>query len=148
MFNSSATTPSKPDSSAIATLVAVVVKVGAHGRWVITVARRHILRPAAAGQPRPIRAAAPTAEAIDRRAFLKLMGLVGGAAVLAIATTAISAGRQSTDTASAAPAEEYAAASSDNACTVRCGRSCSYPGHCRTYTDGTGTGRGDLGECV
>lgn len=34
------------------------------------------------------------------------------------------------------------------ACTVRCGRRCFYPGHCRRYRDTNGNGRCDLGECV
>jgi hypothetical protein len=31
---------------------------------------------------------------------------------------------------------------------VRCDRRCSYPGHCRKYTDSNGNGRCDLGECL
>jgi hypothetical protein len=33
-------------------------------------------------------------------------------------------------------------------CVVRCERGCSYPGHCRRYTDSNQNGRCDLGECV
>jgi len=33
-------------------------------------------------------------------------------------------------------------------CTVRCNRGCSYPGHCRRYTDANGNGLCDLGECL
>lgn len=33
-------------------------------------------------------------------------------------------------------------------CTVRCPRGCSFPGHCRRYTDSNGNGRCDLGECL
>jgi hypothetical protein len=33
-------------------------------------------------------------------------------------------------------------------CSVRCGRRCSYPGHCRRYTDSNGNGRCDLRECL
>lgn len=33
-------------------------------------------------------------------------------------------------------------------CTVRCPRGCSYPGHCRRYTDSNGNNRCDLGECL
>lgn len=34
------------------------------------------------------------------------------------------------------------------ACVVRCPRGCSFPGHCRRYTDANGNGRCDLGECL
>jgi hypothetical protein len=33
-------------------------------------------------------------------------------------------------------------------CTVRCPRGCSYPGHCRRYTDSNKNNRCDLGECL
>ncbi len=33
-------------------------------------------------------------------------------------------------------------------CTVRCNKGCSYPGHCRKYTDSNGNNLCDLGECV
>jgi len=33
-------------------------------------------------------------------------------------------------------------------CTVRCPRGCSYPGHCRRYTDSNGNNKCDLGECM
>jgi len=33
-------------------------------------------------------------------------------------------------------------------CQIRCGRQCSYPGHCRRYTDSNSNGRCDMGECV
>ncbi|MBP8997431.1 MAG: DUF4405 domain-containing protein [Anaerolineaceae bacterium] len=33
-------------------------------------------------------------------------------------------------------------------CQVRCPRGCSFPGHCRRYTDQNGNGYCDLGECL
>jgi len=33
-------------------------------------------------------------------------------------------------------------------CTVRCHKGCSYPGHCRKYTDFNDNGLCDLGECM
>ncbi len=38
--------------------------------------------------------------------------------------------------------------SSSSSCVVRCNRGCSYPGHCRKYTDSNGNGKCDLGECA
>lgn len=37
---------------------------------------------------------------------------------------------------------------STGTCAVRCNRGCSYPGHCRRYTDSNGNGKCDFGECV
>jgi len=36
----------------------------------------------------------------------------------------------------------------DPACTVLCHRGCSFPGHCRRYTDSNGNNKCDLGECL
>ena len=36
----------------------------------------------------------------------------------------------------------------ENGCTVRCQRGCSYPGHCRRYTDANNNSLCDLGECL
>jgi len=33
-------------------------------------------------------------------------------------------------------------------CMIRCNRGCSYPGHCRRYTDQNGNGLCDMGECL
>lgn len=46
--------------------------------------------------------------------------------------------------------ENTALANSDTNtyCTVQCLRGCSYPGHCRRYTDSNGNGKCDLGECM
>lgn len=33
-------------------------------------------------------------------------------------------------------------------CTIQCRRGCSFPGHCRRYTDANGNGKCDLGECI
>jgi hypothetical protein len=37
---------------------------------------------------------------------------------------------------------------SSTACSIRCQRGCSYPGHCRRYTDQNSNGKCDLGECI
>lgn len=43
---------------------------------------------------------------------------------------------------------QAAAVTTSQTCTVRCPRGCSYPGHCRRYTDSNNNGRCDLGECL
>ena len=49
-------------------------------------------------------------------------------------------------TATAIP--QAAVVNTNQSCTVRCPRGCSYPGHCRRYTDSNNNGRCDLGECL
>ena len=82
------------------------------------------------------------------------MGIVGASTLLlgvnalradeAESEVAAGAGKAASAGANAATARNNAAAS----CTIRCGRRCSYPGHCRRYTDSNGNGRCDLGECT
>jgi len=114
---------------------------------------------------------------VDRRQFLVLMGAVGGASVLAastvlskvknvqsavvtqsittaqeaataIPTTARAAtpAVENTITPTALPQVAFITTTKD--CTVRCPRGCSYPGHCRRYTDSNKNNRCDLGECL
>ncbi len=68
------------------------------------------------------------------------------------AATATTVQSQPTATATSAPTATQAAtsttASSATTCTVRCNKRCAFPGHCRKYTDTTGNGRCDLGECA
>ncbi len=47
-----------------------------------------------------------------------------------------------------AAAQASLQSSSAQACSVRCPRGCSYPGHCRRYTDSNNNGKCDLGECA
>jgi len=72
--------------ASIATVVLVVLKVGLHWRWIVNVARKHIL-------PKPVPAAQPALAPVpvlvdqrrmDRRAFLVLMGGVSLAGALAV----------------------------------------------------------------
>lgn len=41
-----------------------------------------------------------------------------------------------------------ASQNSSASCSVRCPRRCSFPGHCRRYTDLNNNGKCDLGECL
>ncbi len=74
--------------ASIDTLLLVVFKVSLHGQWILRTMRQMFSKPKAVSttypfiqQPAP--AAVPTAN--ERRDFLKLMGVVGGASVLAMA---------------------------------------------------------------
>lgn len=147
---------------AIATLLWVVLKIALHWRWVVTVAHRHVFV-ARTGNVRPAQPA-PDKSAMGRREFLKLMGIVGAAAVLAIGTAldGLSTAPAKQITAEGADAESLIqgsaqssptpGSSTDSAasspCVVRCSRGCSYPGRCRRYTDANGNGRCDMGECL
>lgn len=57
---------------------------------------------------------------------------------------------ESTTTPTATPTAlpQVAALTTTQGCTVRCPRGCSYPGHCRRYTDSNNNNRCDLGECL
>lgn len=115
-------------------------------------------------------------KSVDRRQFLALMGsvsLVSGAAIAnvlikrhseetaaLIQATATPQPTATTITQPTAAATEAAAptvpvmqeapvnAASQQSCTVRCPRGCSYPGRCRRYTDANGNGLCDMGECL
>lgn len=55
---------------------------------------------------------------------------------------------ESTTAAPTAVPTATTAAQQVTACTVRCNRGCSFPGHCRRYTDSNSNNRCDLGECM
>ena len=102
----------------------------------------------------------------ERRDFLKLAGVVGAAAFISLASAldldeSQAAGSSSLSAEAAAEADSAAAESGQSSwsnsaasggtsasCSVRCPRGCSYPGHCRRYTDSNGNNRCDLGECL
>ena len=140
--------------ASIGTLAAVVIKLGLHWRWIVATARRYILPQPP--QPAPI----PATNGLGRREFLRLMGgvsvfaaIAAGSAVDALqqtaATTAVtgSASAQS-QTMSQSTATTGTPSQSASSCTGQCNRRCSYPGHCRRYTDSNNNGRCDLGECA
>jgi hypothetical protein len=141
--------------ASVVTLALVVGKIGLHWRWIVSTARRRIfpapapVRQASPGQPEPV------ATQMGRRDFARLMAGVGAVALLA-GVNALSG--TAGDQAEAAPATQQAGDAADQAnassastvksCVVRCGRRCSYPGHCQRYTDPNNNGRCDLGECL
>jgi len=110
------------------------------------------------------------AAGLDRRQFLKWMGWVGAAAVVgagaglrgigsamttaapaeqASPQTAVAEATQTTSTASSStPSSAVTQSTTPSTCTVRCRNACSYPGHCKRYTDSNGNGRCDYGECM
>jgi hypothetical protein len=150
--------------ASIGTLAAVVAKLGLHWRWIVATARRYIIP--RRQQPVPV----PAAIALGRREFLRLMGgvsavavIAGGSALNALAQTAAttasiaapssktanqSSGTVNTQPQSTSSGTTSTQSQSASTCTVRCQKGCSYPGHCRRYTDSNNNGRCDFGECV
>lgn len=148
----------------IITLILTVAKIGLHWRWVATTTQKIFSPP---GQPaqhespaaRPVPAAAASQQ-VSRRDFIKVMGIVGMMSALALCNAASGLRKASAGQSGAAQTSAEAAASSQQTrldgsletsgqnCSVRCERRCSYPGHCRRYTDANGNNLCDNGECV
>ncbi len=135
-------------AASLLTLGLLVAKIGLHWRWIVSVSQRRLFPASAApgraqsGQP------AAVAARIDRREFVKLMGVVGVAAVLVGANVLGDRLEAQADTSTESVETTQASRSSTSSCVVRCRRGCSYPGHCRRYVDSNGNGRCDLGECL
>jgi len=147
-------------TATILTLGLIVVKIGVHWRWIVKVGQR-ILRPDLQPANLPL-TPRPVFDQVnmERRNFLKLMGVVGVAALIATYSALESddsAEAQSTSTAqgslsqdgsqSAASLESFEESISSGQCLARCNRGCSYPGHCRRYVDSNSNGHCDFGEC-
>lgn len=144
-------------AASIVTLLAIVVKIGLHWRWIVKTAQRFLVpaAPAVASFPmQPI----PASARMDRRSFLALMGIVSIASVIAIKsalnntsvlTEATISGTTLQETSQAKQAANtWSNSTSSGGCVVRCNKKCSYPGHCRRYVDANGNNRCDLGECM
>jgi hypothetical protein len=144
--------------ASLATLAAVVVKIGLHWRWIVSTARRYIFTASSArpNQPMPV----PAANAVGRREFLRLMGGVSAVTVIAAgsalnalaqpASSTLTESASSLSTASQSKATQSTTSTQQSAsnCVVQCQRRCSYPGQCRRYTDSNNNGRCDRGECA
>ena len=145
--------------ASMVTLLIVVVKIGPHWRWIVKTAQQFFSVPdAPATNALPLQPVTASAR-MNRRSFLMLMGAVSLPAILAIGHVL--------DGGQAAPAEvanqeqvtlgpssqsatqpTSSANASSTACTIRCNKGCSYPGHCRRYVDTNRNNRCDLGECM
>jgi hypothetical protein len=145
--------------ASIFTLLAVYVKLGLHGRWIALAARQALSQPVPVQHKPVLQTAIPAARGISRSEFLGVMGVVGLASLLALIPAAESltnsptaASSSSSDqAASQASITSYSNSSSSSgtsACAVQCGHGCSYPGHCRRYSDSNNNGLCDFGECL
>lgn len=155
----------------IIVLVITLIKVAIHSRWIIHTTRRLFgekrqptilpgIQGQSAGQPIPADPS-PVAlrNAINRRDFFKLMGITGLATLVALygAMDEISETQASQNSASIEEINENSENSiqsttqqsvSNQSCTVRCNRGCSFPGHCHRYQDRDQNNRCDWGECT
>lgn len=139
--------------SSILTAALVLMKIALHSGWITQALQRSFA---------PLRADASSAmrkqpASSDRRAFLKLVGVAGAATLIAVSQAlpgevqalAGDAAQAGSESAAQSSSQETTTSSTlSGACTVRCDKRCSYPGHCRRYTDSNQNGRCDLGECI
>jgi hypothetical protein len=159
----------------ILTLILVVAKTGLHWRWIVATTRRIFSQPIGQAQhASPILKPAPVAvpilnrQQISRRDFIKIMGIVGVVSFFALASAAsglhepraavtsgeedidveINSSEETTSSQQASSGSIPESFNSDQSCSVQCGHRCSYPGHCRRYTDTNGNNLCDFGECA
>lgn len=147
----------------IATLVALLLKLTFHWRWIVRSTRQIWAEPVMASAKnaatQPVRAGS---NHMGRREFLHVMGVMGVASFLALANAskslaetvatidAITIEEADAQTISDAvtPSNQSSSSSSSSNCTVRCRKACSFPGHCHRYVDTNNNNRCDFGECV
>lgn len=188
--------------NSITTLVAILLKLVMHMRWIEQATRKMLTRAVSVpAKNLVVQPAVDNSKRMGRRQFLTSLGVVSTASVMALASASKSlaetintsdsaeleteatptttntqtatqnveatATEQATETveATAEPtatvasptqtATEAATQSiatavptAETNCTVRCGRGCSYPGHCHRYTDANANNLCDLGECL
>jgi hypothetical protein len=176
-------------TASIVTLVAIIVKLSLHWRWIAGTSRKIFAQPAVSSHRQAPAQPAARAGSMSRQEFIKVMGVVSLASFLALtnasgslsslqgtdaaasvdtnqssssasgsSVNSSSAGSPSASSPSASSSSSAsqltvdtsssAASSASSACVVRCGRGCSYPGHCGRYTDSNNNNRCDLGECL
>jgi hypothetical protein len=144
-------------NASIFTLALLLFKLAIHWRWIVSTARKMFPAPQPGSPSRLAPQPAPAVIRNDRRDFLKLMGILGAAAAVALInvsspSAATGAGQTNTATNSQSTTSNSTTspAAVSASCTSRCpkGRSCSYPGQCHSYRDSNGNGRCDLGECA
>jgi hypothetical protein len=153
--------------ASISTMLAVMVKLALHWRWIAKTTRTIIMPsvPTLANSPQ-LQAVQVKRRSMDRRDFLKIFGVAGGASLIAmLSATRSLAALQDAELSTTTQAETSNSSSyyinqsgipqsssdwfsSSGSCSIQCGRRCSYPGQCRRYTDSNNNNRCDFGECA
>jgi hypothetical protein len=152
----------------IFTLLVLVTKLALHWKWIARTAHNTFLQPQST-QSNPVRVqpAPARSESMDRRMFLRVMGVAGGASVLALLSAtkslaALESGEVTTTTVENSASDSSSSffdtndtsqfgssnSSGNTTCNIQCGKRCSYPGHCRRYSDADQDGFCDFGECA
>jgi hypothetical protein len=140
--------------SSILSLAITLIKLSAHWKWLGSTTRSIFKRSNLSAGPQ----LSPTqTNHLNRREFFKVMGAVSLASLIALSSAGRSLmllkGEETIETVQAnnstsTDTSQAQVPSSSSACSIRCGKRCSYPGHCRRYTDSNNNGRCDLGECL
>ncbi len=142
-------------SASLITLALLVLKIGLHWRWIVTVGRALFTHPVRQAEIASSGSPAHRQRPIGRREFGRLMAVVGIGSLFALGNgvKSLSASNQDSATVSAAAnsvstGSLFTSSQNVSAGTVsaRCPRGCSCPGHCRRYVDSNSNGRCDLGE--
>jgi hypothetical protein len=139
----------------IMTLALIVVKIGLHWRWIVKVGGRLLHSEPGTTEAAIFPQLGTVKVNSERRDFLKLMGVVSLAALVAAYSALESDQASATQSASSEQESSLSANTLENyedstttQCSVRCNRGCSYPGHCRRYVDTNGNSLCDYGECA
>jgi hypothetical protein len=145
----------------ILTMILIVLKIGAHWRWVVREGQRILSLAPRSSAKLPNQVGRPQTSRLARREFLTLMGIVSVAALIPVHSALVNRASSDIDAAGvqaekqdllATQLSSASVAGSENtassSCVVRCPRGCSFPGRCRRYVDTNQNERCDLGECA
>jgi uncharacterized membrane protein YbhN (UPF0104 family) len=151
----------------IFTLITLFIKIGLHWKWIARTSRTTFAQPQPAlAMPGKAASTPVRSDRMDRREFLKVMGVASGASLLALlsasnslvalqndaTTTAVETTTTNTVSQSSSTNEFSQSSTNDTSasttCTIQCNKHCSYPGHCRRYTDANQDNYCDLGQCA
>ncbi len=145
----------------VVALVLVVIKIGAHWRWAVKTSRQIVSAGLSLAAGSEKLQSVPAQAALGRRDFIKLMGFVSVAALIAAHDALDSQAGVSSlpssaeqDNASQASTQSetlpgtYGSSTTTGQCFAGCPRGCSYPGRCRRYVDTNNNNRCDLSECA
>jgi hypothetical protein len=150
----------------IITLLALLAKLALHWRWISKTTRDTFSQKTSpVGKPSRLQPVPIERQTAERRDFLKVMGVVAGASLLALVSatkslaslqdgvTSMTSQAGTSDSTgwfsnrSDIPQSSAMDNSTNDSCSIQCGKRCSYPGHCQRYTDSDNDNYCDFGEC-
>lgn len=153
--------------ASITTLLILLLKLGLHWRWISRITSYIFAEPGlqlvqpAKQQPVPIER-----QFMERRDFIKVMGVIAGGSLIALMSATKSLAllqdeeTNSISQSATSDTEQWFInnsgdprwygmdSSTDGSCSIQCGKRCSYPGHCHRYMDTNNNNRCDFGECA